>query len=351
MNVDKKKMADDIEEEKYSKIKEMLAPVTNVIKKIGLAKIILLIIAIGLALWFISLPKPGNLLLKVIEMDGTQGVDAALVSLQWPDGRIIGDVFTSVTDSSGVVSFSNVPTGKEIVIVVEGSGLYSSTRQSLTLSSGESKSKEIELPKNSGTLAIAPTLLSSDVSETCVKEAILTVTNNGENEVEVEFVGSESLKPAISSDSITVYPQTSENLTISIDISKTGKKKGTKLTGDVRIKGYEKKTRLDLQVSEAPKIDVTPVSLSCPAAQGECQKIVTVKNNGLTTLNNLKIEPSSTVASVLQNGDVERYYQRDSIAPGEEAKFGVILTPNAPTIGVITVKADCFARQIDVEAG
>ena len=201
-------------------------------------------------------------------------------------------------------------------------------------------------------MALSPSTLTGAVSETCVKEASITVTNTGSNSIDAIFVGADNLQNAVSSIPLTILPGSSENVTVFIDVSKSGKKKGQVLTGEMRIKGMNKKVSLNLQVGEPPDVSVSPDSLLCAANRPLCQQIVTIENNGATTLNNLKVEPSSTVESVLENNDVVRYYSTNSIAPGGEAKFGVgLIGASSPTIGVITVKADCFTRQIDVQVG
>ncbi len=333
-----------------SKISELLEPLVEAVKKIGLAKIILAVILIALAMWFISLPKPGALSITVSELDGTQPIEGALVSLQWPDGQLIGDAFTSVTDSSGLVSFTNVPTQRNIMVSVEATGQFDLSVQDITLQSGEGKTQVVKLAKTSK-LTLSPASLTGAVSEACVKEASVIVTNNGDSNIDAVFVGDGALQNAVSSDAKTVTGGSSQNLTVLLDVSKSGKKKGQVLTGEMRVKGTNKKINLNLQVSEPPKIDVSPSSITCPAGRTLCAQIVTVKNNGDTTLTGLKIQAASTITSVLENSDVERYYLTDSIPPGGEAKFGVRITPSTPTIGVITITADCYSRQIDVQAG
>lgn len=344
-------MAEEIEEDKFAKVKEALKPLTDSVNRIGLAKIILFVIIIAVGWWFITLPKPGTLFITVTELDGTQPIEGALVSLQWPDGNLLGDAFSTITDSSGVASFTNVPSGRDLTIVVEGTGEFESARSNVILASEESKSEVVKLP-HIGDVRLSPSTLTGAVSETCIKEARITVTNNGANPVEAVFVGSGALETAISSIPITVLPGSSENASVFIDVAKTGKKKAQVLTGEIRLKGMNKKVNVNLQVGEAPKIDVSPASLSCAAGRPSCQQIVTIANNGASTLNNLKVEPSATVATVLENSDVERYYTTDSISPGGEAKFGTtIISTTAPIIGVVTVKADCFIKQIDVQVG
>ncbi len=342
-------MVEEFEEDK-SRLHVVFKPLIEVISKIGLAKIMLFVIVLGVAWWFVSLPKPGNLLVTVTELDGTQRIAGALVSLQWPDGRIIGDAFTTITDSSGVASFTNAPTEKELSIVIDGIGEYASTRVDTKLASAESRSEEAQLPKNMR-VSLSPATITGSVSETCVKTSAITVTNNGESEVEAVFVGDGSLQTAVTTEPTTVFPGTSENVSVFIDVSKTNKRKGERLTGEIRLKGTKKNTRLNFQVGEAPRVDVNPSSLSCPISRGECQQIVTIKNNGDSSLNNLRISVSPSIASILQDGDVERFYPSDSIPPGEEAKFGARIIASSTAIGVISVTADCFSRQIDVQTG
>ncbi len=338
------------EEEHGSKLKELLEPISEAVKKIGLAKILLAIILVALALWFFSLPKPANLLVTVSELDANQPIEGALVSLQWQDGQLIGDAFTSVTDGSGVVSFSNVPSARSLTIVVEGTGKYDSSRVDTTLQSGEGRSEPVKLAKTSN-VNLSPNSLTGAVSETCVKETTVTISNQGDSNIDAIFVGDGVLQNAVSSEPKTVFGGSTENATVLLDVSKTRKREGETLTGSIRLKGLNKKININLVVSGPPKVDVTPSSITCPANRPLCLQVVTVKNNGDTTLNNLKVEPASTITAVLENGDVERYYQSDSIPPGGEAKFGVRITPSTPTIGVITIRADCFSRQIDVQAG
>ncbi|MBI4406681.1 hypothetical protein HY571_02090 [Candidatus Micrarchaeota archaeon] len=343
-------MAEEFEEDKFSRVRSVFKPLTDAVNKIGLARIILFIIVLGVAWWFVSLPKPGNLLVTVTELDGTQRVAGALVSLQWPDGRIIGDAFTTVTDSSGVASFTNVPTEKELAIVIEGIGEYSSTHIETRLASGQSRSEEAQLPKNIRA-TLSPGSIAGSVSETCVKQSLVTITNNGEGELQGIFIGEGSLQTAVSSEPTTIFPGTSENVSVFIDVSKTNKRKGERLTGEIRLKGTRKSTRLNFQVGEAPRVDVNPASLSCQLNRGECQQIVTIKNSGDSSLSNLRISVSPSIVSILQDGDVERFYTSDSIAPGAEAKFGVRIIAASTAIGVISVTADCFSRQIDVQTG
>ncbi|MDP3741760.1 MAG: carboxypeptidase-like regulatory domain-containing protein [Candidatus Micrarchaeota archaeon] len=338
------------ESDHASKISEILEPLTDAVKKIGLAKIILAVILIAVSLWFINLPKPGALYITVSELDASQPVEGALISLQWPDGQLIGDTFTSITDSSGRVTFTNVPTQRSVTIVVEATGQFDSAFEDISLQSGEEKGQTIKLAKTLD-ITLAPTSLSGTVSETCVKEAQLTVTNNGNSDVDAIFVGDGTLQNAVSSETQTISPGLSENVTVLLDVSKSGRKKGQALTGEMRIKGTNKKVNLNLQVGESPSIEVSPSSITCPAGRPLCLQVVTVKNNGDSTLNNLKVEPAATITSVLENSDVERYYITNSIPPNSEAKFGVRITPSTPTIGVITITADCYSRQIDVEAG
>lgn len=344
-------MAEELEDDKLSKVKEAFKPLTDAVNKIGVAKIILFLLVVGIGAWFTSLPKPGSLFVTVTELDSTTEIQGALVSLQWADGQLIGDAFSTVTDSSGVASFTNVPTQQDITIVVEGTGEYDSGRLTVKLASNDNKNEVVKLARV-GQVALSPAALSGQVSETCVKEAKVTVTNSDQNAVEAIFIGSGDLQTAVSSTPVTVSPGSSENVSIFIDVSKTPKRKGQVLSGEIHIKGMNKKININLQVSEPPKVDVSPSSLSCGANRPLCTQMVTVKNNGDYTLNNLKVEASSTVASVLENSDVERYYLRDYVAPGEEAKFGARLIGSSnPTIGVITVKADCFVKQIDVQVG
>lgn len=344
-------MAEEIEEDKLSKVKEIFKPLTDIVNKIGLAKIILFIIVIAIGFWFVNLPKPGTLFVKVSALDANQPIEGALISLQWPDGNLLGDAFTTITDSSGLASFTNVPTEKDIVISIEGTGEFRSNSVETKLSSGASKNEDVFLAR-SVSVTLEPRTLSGSVSETCIKEAKITVTNTGDSNLDAIFIGAGGLKDAISSEPVTVYPGSSENVTIYIDVSKTRKRKGETVNGQARLKTTDKAVTFNLQVSEPPKIDVTPSTLSCASSRPVCAQIVTVKNTGTSTLSNLQIEPSASVVNVLENGDVERYYTTDTIAPGEEKKFGTrLIGTSAATIGVITVRADCFVRQIDVQTG
>ncbi len=345
-------MSEESEENQLSEKLPFLKPVFETVKKIGLAKIILLAIVVVSVWWFYNLPKPGALFVTVTELDSNQQIAGTLVSLEWPDGNLLGDAFTQVTDETGVASFTNVPTQRELVINTDpGQGNFAPTRVEVKLENGGSKSEKISIARTATGIELAPLTLTGTVSETCVKQSIVTITNNGQDSLEAALIGSGALQTVISSQPTTILPGSSENLSIYIDVSKTGKKKGESLTGELRLKGMNKKVSLNLKIVEPPKVEITPSSLLCPAGKQLCQQIVTIKNSGANTLNNLVVEPSAEIASVLENGDVVRYYNTDVISAGGKANFGVSITPSSPVIGVITVKADCFEEQITVQAG
>ncbi len=341
-------MPEETSDEGKSQITEVGGTIAEAIKRIGIARIILAIIIIGIAWWFYSLPKPGELYISVKELDSTSAIEGVTVSLTWQDGQLLGDNFAYTTDSTGVVSFQNVPTERELIIETDASstGLnYEVNRQRVTLKSGEAKQVEVQLAKSTN-LAFSPNKLTGSVSEKCVRETTITVTNNGGDPTDVQFTGTGALADAVSSNAINVFPGSSENATVFIDVSKTGKRKGDDLNGGLRARGTSRSVIVELDVSEPPRVTLEPESLRCPAGRESCQFIVSVKNTGGTTLYNLKAEPTPDIEQFVA---IQPYYSTNAVAPGEEAKFGVTITPSSPAIGVITVKADCFSKQIDVQ--
>ncbi len=350
-------MTDEIsEDDKLGKIKEALKAIQTGIKKIGIVKIALLIVLLLVVGWFLNLPKSGSLNLTVSELDGTNKVEGVYVTLKWPDGQELGDAFSGSTDAKGEVSFTNVPTERDLNIELDASqavGRFESSSESVKLKSGQTQTKKIYLAKDLK-LTLAQSTITGTASESCIKDATATVSNGGDSDAQVTFIGEGDLANAITTSSsqlITVSPGASENATISIDVSKTGKKKTQTITGDARIKGTQQTIGITLAVTEAPKITITPDSLTCSGVNAVCPKIITIKNTGQTTLTNLKIELSQGLDEAIDSGHIDTYFTTNSIAPDGEAKFGVKLLSSTPKIGVITVKADCFLKQINVQTG
>ncbi len=337
-------MDDEIEE---SKAQEIVSTASAKLKSIGIAKIAVLVLIIIAAGWYFSQPQPGNLTITVNTIDDSTPVQDAIVSLTAANGEVING-FTAITASDGVVSFARVPAG-QMTIEVSAPG-FEVERMPATLTSGSSDNVEVKVARDVS-LTLSPASIRGTATETCVKETQVMVSNEGGDAVETSFIGSGELANAVSSNTVTVSPGDSQNVTLTIDVSRSGVNRGDTLSGDARVRGTKKKVSINLRIAEALRVDVQPSSIICPADR-QCQQIVTVTNRGTSSLENLKIEPTPDLARVLEDGEVQRFYSSTSVAPGSEAKFAVrIDSTRGQAIGVISVKADCFEKQVDVRAG
>lgn len=337
-------MTDEIEGGPLTRI---ITPISTALNRVGIAKIAAAIIVILVIGWYFSLPQPGALTVRVSGLDEGGGVQDAIVSLLTPSGESLGAQFTAITDSSGVVSFTNVPSG-EIAIQTSAPD-YEPVTTIIILESRESKTEEVKLGRDVA-LSLSPVTLRVSASETCVKEISISAENQGENSVDASLVANAPLASAIQSQTVTISPGATQNVTGLLDVSKTGLKKGSTTNTALRVSGTNERVNLELRVVDNPRVDVEPEHITC-AADRQCQQIVTITNRGQTTLDNLRVEPSEGITNVLQGGDVERFYTSTSISPGAEAKFAVRIDASTSALGVITIKADCFEKQIDVKAG
>ncbi|MFH0713989.1 MAG: hypothetical protein V1722_05435 [Candidatus Micrarchaeota archaeon] len=335
-------MVDEIEEDKFG----ALQPIVSTVKKIGIAKIILIAIIILGAYWFLTLPKPASLNITVQELDSDQVIGGAVVSLTWPNGALIGNDFAQVTDDTGKLYFENVPAQQIIELTVdEIEGLYEGASSEINLNSGEDKNIPINLAKKVNLALNAPAQFST--SKTCTKQIPATVENKGESSFDVELIATGDLKDALSSTFLTLAPGETANITVSLDSSKISK---TSASGELRVKGTRVKKNLNITVKEAPRVDVTPNAFNCPSTRETCSDIFTIQNRGADTLTNLQITASENLGE--NTATIAPFFTKSSIAPGEEAKFSVTASGTTThAVGVITIQGDCFSKQIDAKIG
>ncbi len=342
-------MPEEIEEDKFGKIGES-------IHKIGIAKIILLLLIAAAVFWYVNLPKNGSVSILITELDSDKRVSGAIVSIEDSNGQILQstgtDSYQSLTDDTGRVSFANVPANRALTISIDTSaatGNYEPTSDlDIQLESEENLDQIVRLEKRTK-LSLSPELISSQVTPTCVKQQSITVKNDGDDLEEVELVGSGGLQNAFTFTPVTVAPGSSENTTLTIDMTKANA--SSTVNGKIRIKGTNKGVTVRFTTIPAFQVVVSPSSLNCAAGKNVCPSIVTIQNNGKSSLTNLKVEPSESIVGAIDGGEIEKYYTADDVPPDAEAKFGVKLVSTTQAIGVITIKGDCFSKQVNVQTG
>lgn len=209
---------------------------------------------------------PGSLRVSVKELDGSALAGVEVRVLDSEDNEL----FVDYTSESGLVSFKNLPSRTTLSIEVDAGPSHKTVRKEFELESSEEKSLGVEMERALD-LEISLPDKPKTISEGCSRKLVFTVTNKKEEAVEVQLVGDGDLEELVSSEPKAVGAGEAIQVDATISLA-GGERKGAVKKGSVRIKYSRKGVALDLLVTEAIKISVSPDFLRIRAASGELVK-------------------------------------------------------------------------------
>ncbi len=305
------------------------------VEKIGVGKIVAVIILLAVAFVVINLPRPITVDVAVSALDGgevaadTPDIVVAYSDLfgsQRPKVRAVGDGFRVSVPSKTQVRFEASVAGfehKSVTKTFEGDG-----------------NVELELARVTDLAFVSPSI-SGSMGPDCQVAFSAEVANSGSSSELFELVS--DLKSAFTAVSGEVSVDAGGRNSSQFLISSAGQSEGGEVSGSVRIKGTEKKLPVSLKVGKTPTFDV-PAEISF--TDSEDKFVVDVRNNGESDVSGLKVAPSDALKDRISiTGFNPRILKRDD-------KLTFIVQNNGLVAGdveLLTVSADCASlREIVV---
>jgi hypothetical protein len=351
---------DDFEEENGPGLNERMGPLLEkskkafsqlsaIIKKIGVAKIIIALIIIAVAYYVITLPQPGTLTVNVLALDSGVPVNNAIVSLT-SNGVSVGNP-PSETTSSGSAIFTGVPSDVNIQINVDGTPSYSVLTDSITLQSGQSQSITENLPLNYQ-LSFNPSSENNlTATPTCVMNKSVSITNNDNtSSVSFSLTGDKDLQGLVNSQKTTIPPGQTMSIPYTIDFNKGAFSSGGSASGNIRPYGFNNGDSLTFSFSSF-QFQVSPTEISCSSGQ-TCTGYITIQNTGTNSITGLQAPTSNIITSGTPSSTITiTPISGNSIAPGKSASYYYSLTANVGSKagGSVNFNGDCFNAQVLIQ--
>lgn len=355
-------MEDYEEEEKGPGLNEKMKPLIEaggkaftqlqaIVKKIGIAKIVIAVVIIAGIYYYLNLPQPGVLTVNVIALDTGTPVNNAIVSLT-SNGVSVGKP-GSETTSGGTATFTEVPSEQNIQINVDGTPSYGILTDFITLKSGQTQTTTENLPFNYQ-LSFNPTSESLSATPTCVMNKSLTITNNQTTSVTFKLVGSGSLNNLITSQQTTIPPSQTMTISYTLDFSKGSFSNGNSITGMIRPEGYNQGDSLTINFIPSYQFQVSPSQLSCSQGQ-TCTGYITIQNTGTNPITGLQPPTNPIVIPSTSNAPKPTIILTptggSTIPPGGSASYyySIQVQQGAVAGGYVNLDGDCFHAQVLIQ--
>jgi len=266
--------------EKIAELREKIEPAVN---KVGWQKIALAVVILALAYWLIFLrPVPGTLMVSVVEMDSGQPLVGTEVSLINSDGSRIGQA--KYTDDNGGARFENAPSTRELSLEVSpANSQHKRQMTSVTLASGEARTETVEMERN-WDLEVEAAKTGFKTGAGCTFTVDLTVTNKGNDPIQLEFVGEGGFDGLVLPNTRTLNPKTKDTFSVQVR-APAGTGKSTSAQGRIRAKYTSRGVSVSVSAVAAPSISVTPNSIEKKLGSDESSFVgnikITVKEDDL----------------------------------------------------------------------
>ena len=319
--------------------------IQEAIEQIGLTKIIVFILVLALALgYFFFYPKNGSILLTVKALDG-DALPGAEVTLTDANGNTLP---TAYSDDAGVASFKDVPPGDYSAAIDPGVG-YGAATKSVSLASGGAAAETVSVERST-LVSVLPQENPSFLFLSCEKKILFELKNSGANEEQVQLVADGGLKDAFVAPPLSVVPPGSSTFVEGSFLASKAKV-GDELKGKVRVKGTHSGADFDFTLGEAPRITVSPETITGSEAPGGLiQQKITVSNEGDKAID--IAQNSITIDGHYANSYSWTYFE-PHIAAGESATWWIALVvpENAAgkLVGTIRVPLPCGEKRIDID--
>ncbi len=342
-------MFEENEAENKFDIKEMLEPVIKGVKKHILPIVLLLVIILALFV-YLSLPKPASLTVRVVEKDSGTPLKFMSVDILSASGDTIA---SDSTDESGTVIFDSLPSGQDLSISIESDGKHSTTSQPITLESGSSDSAKIEVPLKLGA-SFSSSTIAGEIGAGCIGTFPVSVENHNKNKaVQIALIPASS-KDAVffpnASYSLNIPPKGKKSLNISVSALAVGSKSksGGKISPKLRMKFTSKTLTFNLDIVEAPKIDVSPSRTTCKI-NTQCKEWIVLKNRGKSVIKHVELKKLGETE--LANAISIKDFQPNNIPPGSQRVFELIIPPlSAHYLAQLQLTADnCATATVLIE--
>jgi hypothetical protein len=315
------------------------------VEEIGVTKIavalVVLLAVVGFILFF---PRAGSVVVTVSALDG-DALPGAEVTLSNSDGDVVA---TEYSDDSGRVAF-NVAPGDYSASIDAGAGFKPLTK-SVSLASGGEASVAADVERVSS-VSLAPQESPSFLPLSCEKKIVFELKNSGQSDEAAKLVADGGLKDVFSPPAQPVaVPAGGSNFVEALFLV-TKAKPGDSLKGKVRVKGTRNGVDFAFVVDEAPKISVSPQSITGSAAPGGMiqQKLV-VSNAGSEPIE--IPQESIRVEGDYANSYRWTYYENRIEAGGKASWWLALVVPEnayGKLVGAIKIPLPCKTAAIDID--
>ena len=300
--------------------------------------ILLLLILAGVYYYVYLLAKPGTATIRVFELDGGPLNDAEVTI------EDAGKVLATELTSGGVASFTNLPSQKQLALIVEKGGAFESEETTIEIPSAGQASTTVKLERRNSLAFVAHNIPSS-IPIGCADEFQLEVKNNGRDAFETALVAEEELAPLFSfPDEKKAIPSGgTANFTLKASVLEDKTKSESEnlgpKAGAIRLKRTNRALALTIIVNPKIRVDASPSEIF--HSQNKPQKaLVTFSNTGDQTISGMNFEFTgdadlkAACGQGLENClSIERLgaLSEQELRPGDKIIIGLIITPpNAP---------------------
>ncbi len=322
----------------------IIEPVKDFVGQVGAVKIALaLLIILVVAGYVLFFPKNAVLTVNVRALDG-DALPGAEVVLSNADGEVAA---TEYADDGGVARFASVAPGDYTAAVDAGGGFKPATK-SVSVASGAEESVAVEVERISSVTVTAGEN-PSFVPLSCEKKILFELKNAGASDEQVQLVADGGLKDFFSAPVVFV-PAGGSNYADGTFLVSRGKQ-GDELKGRVRVKGTRNGVDFSFALGNAPRISVSPQTISGNAAPGGLiQQKIMVTNEGSEPV---EITKDRIVVEGHYAGSYDWTYFEPRIEPGAKASWWIALRvpENAvgKLVGVVKIPLPCRTVTIDID--
>ncbi len=305
----------------------------SVVQKIGVGKIIAVLVIVAAIYIFLQLPRPVTVRVLVSQLDADSPVQVAEVSASYSD--FFGSHTPGVVDVGDGMFKVVVPSKTSVEFSVLASGFKPARASKAFEADGN---LPIALAWDSKASFVSSPIAGS-IGPTCSVSYSVEIANNGDSAESVALV-QDGLEGAFSYSQGIVEIGPDAKATLSFGVSSAGKAEGDAISGKVRIKGTSKDLPVDVIVGKQPQLSVPP---AIDFSGTETKLFVELRNTGESDISNIIVAPSEAIA-----GKVRISEFKSGVVLKKDDKLPFVIEATGMSKddkGLLDVGADCISLQ------